>query len=218
MIQINLLRVSPDSKYIEFSIECPTNYRFNVLKIRKYDYLTTTGYPTNSDGWVDLSNFYVGTSTKEVIRISTDIFGGSTMFGVEFGVVWIGGANLFDETNQILYDELGIALLDEVIENTPEPVDPCTGKLSDNNEVAYCSDVNSFYEYLLSPMLALNTNCPKLSDDIKKAFVFLFAHTEAMRLGRIPEAEHFYDILKMNFNSCSAPERYTGTYNCNCNG
>ena len=35
MIQINLLRVSPDSQYLEFSVECPTNYRFNKLSYKK---------------------------------------------------------------------------------------------------------------------------------------------------------------------------------------
>lgn len=37
MIQINLLRISPDSKYLEFSVECPINYKFNKLFIKKYD-------------------------------------------------------------------------------------------------------------------------------------------------------------------------------------
>jgi hypothetical protein len=37
MITINLLRISPDSKYLEFSVECPLNYRFNKLYIKKYD-------------------------------------------------------------------------------------------------------------------------------------------------------------------------------------
>jgi hypothetical protein len=49
-IQINLLRISPDSKYLEFSVECPTNYIFNKLFIKKYDYLTTTLYPENNNG------------------------------------------------------------------------------------------------------------------------------------------------------------------------
>ena len=37
MITINLLRISSDSKYLEFSVECPTNYKFNKLYIKKYD-------------------------------------------------------------------------------------------------------------------------------------------------------------------------------------
>ena len=37
MISINLLRISPDSKYLEFSVECPTDYLFNKLFIKKYD-------------------------------------------------------------------------------------------------------------------------------------------------------------------------------------
>jgi hypothetical protein len=36
-ITINLLRISPDSQYIEFSVSCPTGYVFNKLYIKKYD-------------------------------------------------------------------------------------------------------------------------------------------------------------------------------------
>ena len=90
MIQINLLRVSPDSQYLEFSVECPANYRFNVLEIKKFDYATTTGYPANSSGFVDASNLYKQTSTKEVMRIATSIFGGTGMFQVVFGAIWTG--------------------------------------------------------------------------------------------------------------------------------
>ena len=67
MIQINLLRISPDSKYLEFSVECPTNYRFNKLFIKKYDYLTTTGYPENDRGLIDGSALYKQESTKEIM-------------------------------------------------------------------------------------------------------------------------------------------------------
>lgn len=50
MIQINLLRVSPDSKYLEFSVECPTNYIFNVLNIYRHGYENINSYPINSEG------------------------------------------------------------------------------------------------------------------------------------------------------------------------
>ena len=37
MIQINLFRISSDSKYIDIIVECPENYHFNTLFIKRYD-------------------------------------------------------------------------------------------------------------------------------------------------------------------------------------
>ena len=189
MIQINLLRISPDSKYIEFSIECPTNYRFNKLFIKKYDYLTTIGYPENNSGWIDGSALYKQESTKEIIRITTSIFGGSTLFYVEFGVKWIG--------------------------SDPEPLQIDGTKLSDETTTGICSDVNNIYNYLLQCILNLENNCKTLDNDIRRAFIILYGHTEAMRLERIEDAEYFYDILKTNFSNCSNDIRLNTT-NCKC--
>lgn len=196
MIYINLLRISPDSQYIEFSVECPTNYIFNTLNIKKYDWETTTGYPDNALGWVDASALYQGSSTKEVMRIATSIFKGSTMFQLEFGVQWIGG-----ET---------------------EPLNPDGSKLSDQTTIGVCSDINNIYEYLFTEMLNLYTSlitCVSISDDLKRAYIILYAHQNAMALGRIEDAEMFYDVLKNNFGTCSQVVRQNSgnSFSCNCN-
>lgn len=189
MIQINLLRISPDSEYLEFSVECPTNYRFDKLHIKKYDYLTTTGYPANNSGFVDASNLYSKTSTKEVMRVATSIFGGSGMFQVVFGVEWVG--------------------------QTSEPLLPDGTKLSDKETIGVCSDVNNIYNYLLQCLLNLDNKCSTLNNDTRRAFIILYAHQEAMRLERLEEAEYFYNILKNNFSSCSTSTRII-TNTCGC--
>ena len=188
-IQINLLRVSPDSEYLEFSVECPTNYRFDKLLIKKYDYLTTTGYPTNIDGFVDASNLYSKTSTKEVMRIATSIFGTSGMFQVVFTVSWEG--------------------------ETSEPLFSDGTKLSDKETIGVCSDVNNIYNYLLQCLLNLDNKCSSLNNDTRRAFIILYSHQEAMRLERLEEAEYFYNILKNDFSNCSSTNRIT-TNNCGC--
>lgn len=87
MIQINLLRISPDSKYLEFSVECPTNYIFNTLIISRYN-PTTHLYITPA---IDASSIYT-TSTKQVVRLATSIFGvDTTMYKVEFGITPTAG-------------------------------------------------------------------------------------------------------------------------------
>lgn len=83
MIQINLLRVSTDSQYIEFSIECTAGYVFNLLYIARYD-VTNAVYDTTKD----CSSLLQGTTTKEIMRIATSAFGTDvTMFKVTFGIV-----------------------------------------------------------------------------------------------------------------------------------
>lgn len=190
MIQINLLRVSPDSQYLEFSVECPTNYRFNKLLIKKFDYLTTTGYPTNIDGYVDASALYKQESTKEVMRIAIEIFKTTGMFHVIFGVNW----------DEELYG--------------PEPLLSDGTKLSGKTSEGLCSDVNNIYNYLLQCLLNLDSKCSTLTNDTRRAFILLFGHQEAMRLERIDEAEDFYNILKSNFSNCSTDIRINN--NCGC--
>lgn len=84
MIQINLIRISADSKYIELSVECPTGHTFNTLQINKY--ISNGIY----DDVVDLSSQLDGSTNKEVIRIATSIFGSDvTMYKIELGVTQI---------------------------------------------------------------------------------------------------------------------------------
>ena len=81
ILQINILRISPDNKYLEFSVECPEGYRFNTLFISKY--LGEHLY----DEPIDCSNLYKRENTKEVMRFPTNLFGTTvTMYKVEFGV------------------------------------------------------------------------------------------------------------------------------------
>lgn len=190
MIQINLLRVSPDSKYLEFSVECPTNYIFNVLNIYRHGYENINSYPINSEGWVDASAVYSQTSTKEIIRINTDIFGGSGLYKVEFGVEWTSTT-------------------------TSEPVDPCNGKLSDNPTFAMCSDVTFVYEYIIGQLTSSACKCGDVSDEVKRIHAILYGHEEAMRLEKWIDAINFYETLESNLSICKSTRTNS---NCGCNG
>lgn len=86
MIQVELLRISSDSNYIEFIVACPIGYHFNRLEIRKYD--------ADPADWVDCVSVLQGTSDREVIRLSTSIFSGASMFYCNFGIIkdnWTDG-------------------------------------------------------------------------------------------------------------------------------
>lgn len=90
MIQINLFRISSDSKYIDIIIECPTGYHFNSMYIKRYD------GEDIYEGWKNCSTLLSGTTTKETLRIATSAFGASTLFYGQFGVISdeIGGEEI----------------------------------------------------------------------------------------------------------------------------
>jgi hypothetical protein len=91
MITINLLRISPDSKYLEFNVEVPIEYKFNKLYIKKYDMERLNN---NDNLWRDYSYLIQGTTNKEITQISTEAISGltiaqgaSTIFYVQFGAI-----------------------------------------------------------------------------------------------------------------------------------
>jgi len=202
MIQINLLRISPDSKYLEFSVECPTNYLFNKLFIKKYDAI-----PINStdDLWRDVSHLLQRTSTKEIMRISTEALSGfqiepgvdgnlaSTLFYVQFGVEWI----------------------------EPTPGNPTLPVPLIPDVIGVTSDVNKVYILLKDYLLNLDARCITTNDyqTLIRNYMFLYAHLEAMRLERFDDAEMFYDIIKKQFISWSPWLRSDNSRvlnDCNC--
>lgn len=116
MISINLLRISADSAYLEFSVSCPVEYVFNKLYIKKYDYVADTDNPEDN-GWRDMSHILTPDSSTQVMRISTialskefnngnalpiipDTNGNSasTMYYVQFGVAAVNPAPVVGET------------------------------------------------------------------------------------------------------------------------
>lgn len=180
MIQINLLRISPDSQYLEFSVECPTDYTFNRLYVSRY--LGDHKYDTT----VDLSAYLVPDSTAQIMRIATSNFGSdTTMYKVTFGVV-------------------------SSVEGAPEL--PTT--------IGICSNINNVYANLLDMILKLSVDCvlPAEYENLLRNYMFLYAHTEAMRLNRYFDAETFYDIIWNLFVNCGPSTRTqkTTTKTCNC--
>lgn len=118
MIAINLLRITPDSQYLEFWVECPTDYRFNRLDIWKYDDVA---------GMQDCSTLLSATSTEEIIRISTSALTmEKTIIYVQFGVTYIGTGDGVDIPNVIgvcsdvndtyfaLFDKIESLILDNI--------------------------------------------------------------------------------------------------------
>lgn len=82
-IIINILRISSDSKYLEFNVECHKDYYFDTLNI--YEYKEKNNNPVYLGE--DFSSIFVDdTKTNWVARIPLDQLKGSSMYYVEFGI------------------------------------------------------------------------------------------------------------------------------------
>ena len=188
---INLLRISRDSKYIEMFIQAPTDYEFKELLIQK---LPSDGKFSNT--WKDASNL-VANKDSVTIKISTGIFdstGSYPMYKFKISLAWIGSGT-----------EPGID----------------GSKISDQYDIAFISDINNVYSYILSLILDLDCKCLEPSNELFRMFSFLYAHQEAMRLGRYDDAVDLYKIIFKNLRKCGYLDRADNvgcvTNNCGCN-
>lgn len=188
---INLLRISRDSKYIEMFIQAPTDYEFKELLIQK---LPSDGKFSNT--WKDASTL-VANKDSVTVKIATDIFnsaGSYPMYKFKISLAWAGtGA------------EPGIE----------------GSKISDQYDIAFISDINNVYSYILSLILDLDCRCLEPSGELFRMFSFLYAHQEAMRLGRYDDAIDLYKIIFKNLRKCGYLDRADNvgcvTNNCGCN-
>lgn len=188
---INLLRISRDSKYIEMFIQAPTDYEFKELLIQK---LPSDGQFSNT--WKDASTL-VANKDSVTVKIATDIFnsaGSYPMYKFKISLAWVGSGA-----------EPGIE----------------GSKISDQYDIAFISDINNVYSYILSLILDLDCRCLEPSGELFRMFSFLYAHQEAMRLGRYDDAIDLYKIIFKNLRKCGYLDRADNvgcvTNNCGCN-
>lgn len=93
MIHIHILRVSNDSNFLEFRVECLPGYNFTTLLITRYDVQTK-----QDDVTLDCSHLLDGTTNEEVMQIPvTDLGTEVTMYYVEFGTTPVNPADPEDE-------------------------------------------------------------------------------------------------------------------------
>lgn len=207
MIQINIARISPDSKFLELDLLCPADYYFNKLYIKKYDFIplpSTTdefGNTVEDDGWRDWTTLLSQNTTNEILRIETQLL------CPDYTLVPDNNGNT---CSTMFYIQVGV-IYDGII--TPAP------SLAD--VVCVCSDVNRVYDLLKDMILNLDTLCITESKylELLRNYQFLFAHIKAMENYRSDEAELFYDLIKKSFASCSTLRSNTNRTlsSCNCN-
>jgi hypothetical protein len=82
MIQINILRISPDEEFLELHVECPLTSVFNLFEVVRYDPVTKTEEDPN-DMTVALKQ-----SNVENLRIRVDLLGGpATFYKIKLGTI-----------------------------------------------------------------------------------------------------------------------------------
>lgn len=154
MITINILRISSDSKYLEFNVECGSDELFTNLYITRYDPVLKEDDPT-----LDFSSVLSGNSNSEIIRIATNLIDSDvTMYKVDF---------------------------------------VASSDTEETTKSGICSNVNFVYAGILDYIVNAGNCCLSNTDYeiIDRNTLILYAHKEAMRLDRYPEAAYFYDII-----------------------
>ena len=89
MITINLCRITPDRKYLEFNVETLSNYKFTHLYIWKYDKDNIWEItPTTTD----LTSYLDKINNKEIkqLELSESSFSGPSLYYLTFVIEWDG--------------------------------------------------------------------------------------------------------------------------------
>jgi hypothetical protein len=208
MICINLIRVSADSKYLDINIETTGNCHLEKLVVSKLQY-DRNGY-----------NWYPEFDLSDKLNTVPKINPTTGEYEYEKNP---DGTYVEDESGfyipiqevakkQVLRIDLkafgGSGFFKITMKEDCETTEVC-----DTIE-AYASDVSSVYRYLIGKLMNMNCSCYKLDEDLERAFMFLYAHQEAMQLNRIDEAIKFYIALAKQFNLCGPDGRFGN--NCVC--
>lgn len=144
----------------------------------------------SSDRIFDISEYIEKDSTRQMFRVNLDSLNGPSMYYANISIKLKNGAyyDIIDSEQRV--------------------------------EIA-ASDISNVYFYILKELLCVSNYDPcgnKLSTELQRIFVLMFAHLEAMRLERWKEAEMFYTVIKNNFSNCKSNLELKPNKTCCCNG
>lgn len=213
-IEISVLRVSSNGKYIEFIINCPRDYYF-------------TDFVINVEGGTDKY------SLKESLFIPpTEYEGADIIDGPDEQRYF----NRHFYSGQVKIEDLGVDV-PEIYEINIEAWHNPYADSEEENEMekndcwtpdpvinvhAYISDVSKAYTCMMDDILAMGSGekiCEdsELTDRIIRNYLILYAHQEAMHMHEIYEARKYFTFLNKCFNKCSTLKTMTGSCKL-CNG
>lgn len=187
-IFVDIFRISADGEYLELDVSCHPDYMFTDFIIADYEH-----NEDNKKIW-DFSEDIDEESNRQMFRIKLSELNGPSMYYANISVILRNS-----EENDYI----------NVID-------------SKESTMMVCSDVTNVYYYLLKELQSVANPCDpcnsKLSTELQRVFVILYAHLEAMRLERWTEAEMFYTLIKNNFSNCKSSYELGPSKSCNCYG
>jgi len=209
-IEISVLRVSSNGKYIEFIINCPEDYYFTDFTVEVYggddkyslkdclftvpeDYEGEDPWVLDEDGnkyWN--KHYYSGQFKLEDIEVTEP--------------------EMFKISLEVHHNESA----DSDIENNME-TNECWNPDPIINETVYISDVSHVYSCLMDSILKLGTDVcgdSDIQDEVIRNYLILYAHQEAMKLRELSDAKKYFSILKKCFSNCGA---HKGCSTCGAN-
>lgn len=104
IIIINILRISSDSKYLEFNVDCKKGYYFTTLYIRDYREPISSGKQVVGKDFSSI--FEDDQRTNWAVRIPLDELSGPSMYYVKFGA--------YDPNNPLKEDEVVIGVCSDI--------------------------------------------------------------------------------------------------------
>lgn len=201
-LNINLFRVSPDSKFLDMLFDCSIDSYFTSLQI-------------------EVRYFNKGILNKKIVDLGELIFNNdpedeeTTVFKHQW-VLRIPLNKIFKSENiqpaiYIAYFKVG-----RIIEIGDEEYEL---DFWDDTEMssasAAASDVNSIYKVLLDGVIGSN-KC-EITDDVIRNYLILYAHQMAMDLRELDDATMYFKLITNNFNNCGGKFKRNEPNNyCSC--
>lgn len=213
-IEISVLRVSSNGKYIEFIINCPKDYFFTDFVINVYG--GEDKYSLKNSLFL-VPEGYVGEGTVEWPEDSGIIYWNKQYYSGQFKIEDIGvtipemfEVHLEAAHNDNFEDDEEQHPSDYIKEECIKPQEVITA-------TAYISDVSKVYSCLMDDILSMGESLcdnSEVTDKLIRNYLILYAHQEAMHLRELPEARKYFTLLQNCFTKCGPVKTA-----CNlCNG
>ena len=187
-ITIDLLKVAPNGKSIEYMIECPQNYQFDKFNI------TVRLYDTDTKEWEEKEYSIIDSVLEYVEEYELD----ATKLT---GAIALDAFDIFDSGIVNAMYKIELRAYDTRLIDTD-----CPDYLEAD---AWISDVSDAYKCMMEDIMNLlgsdSNPCDSSSyDDLIRKYFILYAHLEAMRQKNIDEASIYFKLLNKCFGNCGS--------------
>lgn len=218
-IEISVLRVSSNGKYIEFIINCPKDYFFTDFTV---NVLGSTDKYSLKNSLFLVPEGYVGEGTVEWPEDSGIIYWNKQYYSGQFKVEDLGVKvpEIYEIHLEAAHND---NFEDDEEQHPSDYIEPeCIKPQEVLETTAYISDVSKAYTCLMNDILSMG-NGEKIcedadaTDNLIRNYLILYAHQEAMHMHELEEARKYFTFLNKCFSNCGTSKTMNG-YCHLCNG